>query len=177
MALNITQGRRTVTIIPDDSTDFDIATMQAWALPLGTVVGAFTVGEAVSQAVSGATGVVYAWKNSTLYLTDMVGTFDTTNTVTGAASTATGIPSEVRTAFPAGIRLSAVDFIGSSDTDILVIRDKIATGPIVYSRRDVGGGGLHQAKGGRSLKCRPYIAAADCQFQTPANVRIILEYD
>lgn len=177
MALDITLGRRTVTIVPDGVADFDITTIQSWALPMNTVVGNFTVGESVSQAGSGATGVVYAWKNQTLYLTNMVRTFDATNTVTGGSSGATGIPTEVHAAFPNGIRHSATDFIGSSLTDVLVIRDRSATGPIIYDRRDVGGGGLHQAKGGRSLKCKPFIAAADCQFQTPANARIILEYD
>ena len=51
---------------------------------------AFTVGETVTQATSGATGVVTAFTVystvKTLRLTTVVGTFDTTNTITGGSS-------------------------------------------------------------------------------------------
>lgn len=177
MANNISFGRRTITVIPDGTADFDIATVQARAFPLGTITGNFTIGESVSQATSGATGVVQDWKNKTLYLNNMVGTFNATNVITGGSSGATGTPKYVGIAFPMGIRLSAIDFYGPSTSDHLVVRDRVITGPIIFERKDVGGGGLHKATGGRSLKVRPVIDASECSFATAANTRIIFEYD
>ncbi len=179
MANTVQFGRRVLNIIPDGSADFNIQTCQSNRLPLNTVVGTFTVGETVTQAVSGATGIVGAWdsRNRVLTLNQATGTFDTTNVVTGGTSTAHGIPSEVSYAFPNGLRLSAVDFKPSQATDTLVIRENSATGTFIYARRDATGGGIHKTTGGRSLRVKPYIKASEQVWGTPANVIISLEYD
>jgi len=59
--------------------DFDISTAS----------GTFQIGETVTQAVSGATGVVSKVFTDRLILHSITGTFDTTNTVTGGTSGAT----------------------------------------------------------------------------------------
>jgi hypothetical protein len=51
--------------------------------------GSFTIGETVSQAVSGATGRVMESSGTTLDLTDVTGTFNASDTITGADSGAT----------------------------------------------------------------------------------------
>ena len=179
MANTISLGHRTVTIIPDGATDFDIATVQTNKFRMGTQVLDFTVGEAVSQATSGAAGVVTRWdkRQQVLYLDSMAGTFDTTHVVTGSSSTAHGIPAETQYAFANGIRLSAVDWKPSKAGDALIIREKIATGPVIYTRNDTSGGGVHKSTGGKSYRAYPYIAYADQTFDTPASVAIILEFD
>ena len=79
--------------------------------------------------------------------------------------------------FPNGIRLSAVDFSGTTG-DTLVMREKSASGPITFPRRtDTAGGGFHKAVGGRSLRVKPYIKASEQVWDDPAGVTIVLEYD
>lgn len=175
MANTITLGRRTIAIVPDGSTDFNIATVQGNKFRMGSQSGAFTAGEAVTQATSGATGIVSRWdaRQQILYLDSMTGTFNATNVVTGASSGAHGIPTEVSYAFPNGIRLSAVDFRASADTDKLVVREKTATGAAVGRT----GGGFHRSIGGKSLRAYPYLVATEQVFTTPANVLITFEYD
>jgi hypothetical protein len=179
MANTISIGTRTITIVPDGSTNFDIATLQSNIFPLNTIVGNFTAGESVIQATSSATGVVVRWDavNGVLWLTQMTGTFDATHVITGASSAAHGIPNEVKYAFPDGIRLSAVDFYPSVSNDTLIIRERAATGSIIYERKDVGGGGIHKATGGRSLKVKPFILYTEQVFSTPSGAKIILEFD
>lgn len=179
MANAITIGHREVVIVPDGSTNFDITTIQNSKLPMGTVTGDFTVGETVTQAGSSATGVVYAWDAvaKTLHLVSMTGTFNITGQVTGGSSGATGTPKEVMTAFPNGLRLSAIDFRPSANNDKLVVRQKTAYGATLFSRIDTTGGGIHQAVGGRSLRTKPYIVASECTFSTPGSTMIRLEFD
>jgi len=81
------------------------------------------------------------------------------------------------TGFVNGIRLSAVNFYPSAANDVLAIRDKLVTGPMIYKVKDVVGGGVSQPIQGPSMKTKPYIKAADQTFGTAASVRIILEYD
>ncbi len=179
MANTIQFGRRVLNIIPDGSANFDIQTCQSGRLPLNTVVGTFTVGETVTQATSGATGIVGAWddRNKVMTLSQATGTFDVTHVVTGGTSAAHGIPSEVSYAFPNGLRLSAVDFKPSQATDTLVIRENSATGSFIYARGDSTGAGVHKTTGGRSLRVKPYILASENTWHTPANVIISLEFD
>lgn len=63
---------------------------------LGSLVGSFSVGETVTQATSGATGVVKRYEGSpqdTLYIEVSSGTFTSgSNTITGGTSGATAIP-------------------------------------------------------------------------------------
>jgi hypothetical protein len=161
-------------------TDFDIARMQSGRLPVGSVSGTFVAGEAVSQATSGAAGTVFRWdpQQNILYLVSVLGTFDATHTITGATSSATAIPSEVPYAIPNGIRLSKVDFCSSQVGDTLVIRERQASGPVIFARhRDANNSGFHRPVGGRSLKVYPYIMAAEQEWGVPANVQIILEFD
>lgn len=179
MANTIMYGRRSIDIVPDGITDIDIATMQSPRLPLGSVSGDFTVGETVYQATSDAFAVVARWDRQTmnLFLSQMTGTFDSTNVVTGATGGATGIPSEVAGIFQNGIRVSAVDLKPSRVGDTLVIREKTATGAFIYMRGDSSGGGIHKSTGGRSLRVKPYIAVADQTWATPGDVVIMLEID
>ena len=179
MANAISISVRQITIVPDGSTDFDITTVQSNMVALDTVVGNFTVGETVTQATSGATGVVYSWdaKNQVLYLVSMAGVFDATHVITGGSSAAHGIPVGIPYGFARGIRLTAVDFYHSGTNDVLIIREGKAVGSVIYKRMDVAGGGVHQAVEGKSRRRLPYIVAADCSFAAPANAKIILEYD
>lgn len=177
MANTILYGGRAVGFIPDGSTNFDIATIQGNILELGTIVGTFTVGESVSQATSGATGVVGGWNGLYLSLTQMTGTFDTTHVVTGASSTAHGIPSAVNYAFPRGIRLTATDFKPSGPGDTLVVRSKIATGAPVFLRADAVGNGVHQAVEGKPLRRMPFVLASEQVWGSPASVVVMFEYD
>ena len=156
MANTISFGRRSITIVPDGATDFNIATMQSNKFLMTTQTGDFAVGETVTQATSSATGVVRRWDkpNQILYLDSMTGTFDATHAMTGGTSSAHGIPVEVLKAFSNGIRLSDVRFHPSAANDILVIRERLATGPILYDN-----GIAHQGVGGRSLRVIPYIKA------------------
>ncbi len=68
-----------------------------WKLskPGGDWSGAFTAGERVTQATSGAIGIVMFATAATedLWVIPVSGTFDNTNTVTGAESSSAGIPS------------------------------------------------------------------------------------
>jgi hypothetical protein len=177
MANTILYGGRSIGFIPDGSTNFDIATIQGNILELGTIVGTFTVGESVSQATSGATGVVGGWNGLKLVLTQMTGTFDTSHVVTGGSSTAHGIPSTVNYAFANGIRLSAVDFKPSGPGDTLVVRSKTATGSPIFLRADVTGGGIHQAVDGRPLRRMPFVKASEQVWATPASVVVMFQYD
>lgn len=179
MANAISISVRQITIVPDGSTDFDITTVQSNMVALTAVTGTFTAGETVTQATSGATGVVYSWdaKNQVLYLVSMAGVFDATHVVTGGSSAAHGIPVGIPYGFARGIRLTAVDFSPSGTNDILVIREGKAVGSVIFKRTDVAGGGVHQAVEGKSRRRLPYIVATDCSFAVPANAKIILEYD
>lgn len=62
-----------------------------------TAGGPFVLGEQLSQAVSGATGFLMEDDGGTLYVQDSTGTFDGTNTLTGAVSGATNTPSSTTT--------------------------------------------------------------------------------
>ena len=178
MAHNISFGRRTVVLIPDGSRACNLVAAQARAFPLNTITGDFTVGEAVSQATSGATGVVQDWENNILYLSNVVGTFDITHVVTGASSTAHGIPSYVGPAFPNGIRLSAVRFTPSAAGDRLIVRGSgIATGPILMDLLANTAADIARAVGGRSLREKPYILESECVFDNPAKAVVVFEYD
>jgi hypothetical protein len=57
--------------------------------------GSFTQGETVTQATSGATGIVTSVQTGYLYYKSTSGTFNTTNVVTGGSSGATMTPSAV----------------------------------------------------------------------------------
>lgn len=176
MGNTISFGRRSITIVPDGLTDFNMATMQSNKFAMTTQTGDFAVGETVTQATSGATGVVRRWDKpqQILYLDSMTGTFDATNVITGAVSGAHGIPVEVLYAFPNGIRLSDVR---QRSMDVLVIREHLATGPVLYTYKDGDGVGKHQGVGGRSLRVVPFIAAADVKVLNQADAAVILEYD
>ena len=62
---------------------------------VNTLTGSFTQGEAITQATSGATGVVTSVQTGYLYYKLTSGTFNTTNVVTGGTSGATMTPSAV----------------------------------------------------------------------------------
>jgi hypothetical protein len=60
-----------------------------------TLTGSFQQGETITQATSGATGVVTSTQTGYLYYKSTSGTFNTTNVVTGGTSAATMTPSAV----------------------------------------------------------------------------------
>lgn len=63
------------------------------ATVMGSLVGVFTVGETVTQAVSLATGVVRRVDGTSVWIAVSTGTFTSgSNTVTGGTSGATGVP-------------------------------------------------------------------------------------
>ena len=59
------------------------------------ITGSFQQGETITQATSGATGVVTSVQTGYLYFKSTSGTFNTTNVVTGGTSAATMTPSAV----------------------------------------------------------------------------------
>ena len=176
----VSLGRRHIVITPGGpgSTDFDIALVQSWNIPLNTVTGTFVVGEPVLQATSGAMGMVFAYDlmHKQVTLVDMVGTFDATHVITGGFSGATGIPDTVHYAFPNGIRLSAISFRGAQN-DILIIRHTNGIGKPIFSRKDTTGAGIHESVGGDSIRTKPYISWSECTFGSPAAAWIRLEFD
>lgn len=181
MANTISISRRGITIVPDGSTDFNIATMQPAGFALGTLVKGtawFVVGETVTQATSSATGVVVAFEiaSGNIWLDQMTGAFDTTHVVTGGTGASHGIPQVLSPPYPNGIRLSAVRLKGSAG-DLLVVRENSATGPVVFAFTDKDGKGEKQAVGGRSLRMSPFINHSDCSFGSPASTEIFLEFD
>ena len=158
--------------------DFDIARVQSDMVQVGTVAGNFTVGETVTQATSGTTGIVFRWDtvSKILYLVSVTGVFDTTHTVTGGSSGATGIPLGPPLAFPDGIRLTGVSFKGLPG-DHLIMRSDKAVGAPVFNRTDHHGSGVSESMSGKPLRCKPYITAYDCAFADVTQVSITLEYD
>jgi hypothetical protein len=62
------------------------------------LTGTFVLGETVTQATSGATGVVLAVITGGVYLGSVTGTFDNTHVITGGTSTATGTATSVNIA-------------------------------------------------------------------------------
>ena len=62
---------------------------------IALATGTFVQGETVTQATSGATGVVTSVQTGYLYVKSTVGTFNTTNLVTGGTSAATMTPTVV----------------------------------------------------------------------------------
>ncbi len=82
-------------------------------LTMGTITGAYTVGETVNQATSLATGVVVIAEDENDIVTvrtDTSTVFDTSNVVTGASSGATATPSAVSTSYGNG---SVIRFLGT----------------------------------------------------------------
>ncbi|MCP4090315.1 MAG: hypothetical protein GY746_11040 [Gammaproteobacteria bacterium] len=55
-------------------------------------VGSFVEGETLTQAVSGATAILLYVDDAGLYMVNVVGTFDATNTITGGTSTMVATP-------------------------------------------------------------------------------------
>ena len=158
--------------------DFDVARMQSDMVQMGTVVGDFTVGETVTQATSGTTGIVFRWDkvSKILYAVSVTGNFDTTHTVTGGSSGATAIPLSPPLAFSDGIRLTGVNFKGLPG-DHLIVRSDKAVGTPLFNRTDHHGSGVSESMSGKPLRCKPYIVAYDCAFADVTQVSITLEYD
>jgi hypothetical protein len=75
--------------------------------------------------------------------------------------------------FPGGVKLKAIKFFPSAANDILVVRSRIASGPIIAKMKDTTGGGSADVSFGEGLWCFPYIHLADCTYNTPANVIVM----
>jgi hypothetical protein len=158
--------------------DFDVCRVQSGQLELGSVVGTFVAGETVTQATSGATGVVFSWQPYRLNLVRTLGTFDATHTITGATSSATGIPNRVDWAYPDGIRLHSIDMGSSQTGDTLIVRDRTASGAIAFPRHlESDDTGYPRSVSGFATRVKPYIKASEQSWGVPANVQIVLEFD
>lgn len=75
-------------------------------------------------------------------------------------------------AFPSGIRVAAIEFYPSAINDVLVIRNKTATGVFAFKAKDVIGGGVAMPFSKGAWK--PYIKWSDQTVTTPANALIII---
>ena len=74
-----------------NSGTFDLRRFEYRIITFTTISGSFSLGETVTQAVTGASGVVVAVvAGVSLEMTDVSGTFDATNILTGGSSGATG---------------------------------------------------------------------------------------
>ena len=78
-------------------------------------------------------------------------------------------------AFPLGIRVAAVEFYPSTANDVVVIRNKTATGVVVFKAKSIDGGAL--ALPFSKARWKPYIKASDQTQGTPANALIIIHRD
>jgi hypothetical protein len=105
----------------DDDDDPSITFLDLTTLTLSGVVGSFSVGETVTGAPSGATGVVNSIDSTgnVLYLKDVSGTFAGGDTVTGGTSGATGTFSSVATGDDQVLMFFA-KYPGASGNDIKV---------------------------------------------------------
>lgn len=84
------------SLVAGYGTKIVIATVEG-TLTHGAVSGTFIEGEQVSQAVSGALGIMMADTGSVMTLGNVTGTFNGTNVITGATSTATSTSSSTLT--------------------------------------------------------------------------------
>jgi hypothetical protein len=94
------------------------------SLTYGSPVGDFTVGEIITDDVSGATAKVIADSGTVLSLVNVVGTFGDTNGITGGTSGATGVVSGSITNSTSTINSTAfVDLLGPGSQSALVVEE------------------------------------------------------
>lgn len=80
---------------------------------------------------------------------------------------------DITTYFPNGIRCTDVVFVGAAATDILKVRQKLATGNFLVPKL-VGLVSIETF--GEPQDCFPYILATDCTLSAPASSIIIFHY-
>lgn len=104
-------------------------TFACYKFTLGTVSGTFVKGETITQATSGATGVIRRVQGSgatqVLYITVTSGTFTSgSNTITGGTSSATAIPT-----FDSALRSHVFELLNSNNHPSYTIwsKDDVAT--------------------------------------------------
>lgn len=85
------------------------------------------------------------------------------------------VPKE--TGFSRGFRLSHVRFTPSAAGDRLVIRGQSSTGPILFDLFVASASDVSRSVGGKSLREKLYIMAADQVFSDPTKAVLVLEYD
>jgi hypothetical protein len=92
-------------------------------LAMGTVTGTYSLGETVTQASSGATGVVtyYDFANYRVYVKSVTGTFNTSNIVTGGTSGATATPATISNS-GTSMDLTQWDEAGGDNLDFISIK-------------------------------------------------------
>ena len=85
----------------------------------------YTIGETITQAVSGATGTVigYPEGNDVTFVGSVSGTFNSTNTVTGSTSGAVKIPSNVITPRYPNVYDSTIDGVKGNLNDGVILMD------------------------------------------------------
>ena len=85
---------------------------------ISTIDSLFTIGETVTQASSNATGKVVSTSDTRTTVTDVSGTFDASNLVTGASSNMTATPSAVTTGASANLSSVGENFGGAKSVSI-----------------------------------------------------------
>ena len=86
---------------------------------------------------------------------------------------------DLTTAFPDGLRITGILFYPSAANDILEVRNGSATGTVISKLISTSGGTVKEYfTNGQTYK--PYIkvpAGGENVWTTPANIRVVFEYD
>ena len=80
-----------------------------------------------------------------------------------------------------GLRVSAIEFKASAANDVMVVRDRTATGPILFTitvastAEDAANRETYSGPKGSGKTMYPYINHSDCTFSNAANCLIRFE--
>ena len=114
---------------------------------LSTIDSLFTIGETVTQASSGATGKVVSTADTRMTVTNVSGTFNTSNIVTGALSDMSTTPSAVTTGASANLTSLGENFGGAKSVSITTEVIGVTTESTVnLTRSDVADGTNNNAE-------------------------------
>ena len=114
---------------------------------LSTIDSLFTIGETVTQASSGATGKVVSTADTRMTVTNVSGTFNTSNIVTGALSDMSTTPSAVTTGASANLTSLGENFGGAKSVSITTEVIGVTTDSTVnLTRSDVADGTNNNAE-------------------------------
>lgn len=75
--------------------------------------------------------------------------------------------------FPVGLKIAAVGFIASANTDVFVLKDKSATGNILA---EIIGTGSAEYPSMCGFNCYPYLDISACTLDTPANCKAMIYF-
>lgn len=77
-----------------------------------------------------------------------------------------------QTDYPNGLAIHSIAFYPSAANDVLAIRHRSVSGPMVLYCKDTAGAGVVRYYPGALLK--PYIVASELTLNTAANARVII---